>query len=76
MMHGHAENPILFNKKYKDWTSRTLAIPRTPLRPITSQFCLNPHPPQSGSHMCISPKVINELNDIFHYLLKGVSIKS
>ena len=55
-------------KKNKDWTARTLAnappspIP-TPLRPITSHFCLttpfplppSPHPHQSGRHMCISP---------------------
>ena len=29
----------------------------TPLRPITSHFCVTPPPtPQSGRHMCITPK--------------------
>ena len=42
MMPGHAANPIFFNKKNKDSTSRTLATPRTPLRPLTSQFYLTP----------------------------------
>ena len=27
MMSGHDANPIFFNKKNKDWTSRTLANP-------------------------------------------------
>ena len=27
MMSGHGENPIFFNKKNKDWTSRTLRNP-------------------------------------------------
>ena len=47
MMSDHGANPISFNKK-KDWTSRTLANPpppSTPLRPITSNFCLNPPNP-------------------------------
>ena len=31
-------------------------LPPTPLRPITSHFCLAPtlHPPQSERHMCIT----------------------
>ena len=36
MMSGHGGNPISFNKKNKDWTSRTLASPPTPLRPNIS----------------------------------------
>ena len=27
MMSGHGANPIFFNKKNKDWKSRTLATP-------------------------------------------------
>ena len=30
MMPGHGENPIFFNKKNKDWKSRTLATPSPP----------------------------------------------
>ena len=26
------------------------------LRPITFHFCITPQPPQSGRHMCITPK--------------------
>ena len=44
MMSGHGANPISFNKKNKDLTSRTLATP-TPLSPITSHFCLTTPPP-------------------------------
>ena len=44
MMSGHGGNPIFCNKKNKDWTSRTLAIPHS-LRPITSHFCLTLPPP-------------------------------
>ena len=57
MMSGHGANSIFFNKKDKDWTSRTLATPH-PLQPITSYLCLYPPilPPKSGRHMCITPK--------------------
>ena len=51
----HGGNPIFFNKKNKGWTPRTLTNPPTPLRPITSHFCLTPYPPQSGRHMFIAP---------------------
>ena len=30
MMSGHNPNSVFFNKKNKDWTSRTLANPATP----------------------------------------------
>ena len=52
MMAGHGANPIFFKK------NKELEPPPTPLHPITSHFCLNPHPPfppQSGRHMCITP---------------------
>ena len=42
MMSGHDANSIFFNKKNKDWTSRKLAFPLTPLRPITSRFFIIP----------------------------------
>ena len=55
MMSDHGANPIFFNKKNKDWASRTLAIPR----PSTSDnISFLPDPsttPQSGRHMCITP---------------------
>lgn len=67
MMSDHGANPIFFNKKNNDWTSRTLANPH-PLHPITSQshFCLAPHlpflkveiihasPPEKGKNLKIS----------------------
>ena len=57
-MYGHGANPIFFNKKDKDWTSRTLAKPH-PLHPITSHFYLSlqPPPPQSGHHIFVTPKM-------------------
>ena len=30
MMSGHGGNPIFFNKKNKDWTSKTLVNPPPP----------------------------------------------
>ena len=38
MMSDHGANPIFFDKKNKDWTSRTLANLPPTLRPITSYF--------------------------------------
>ena len=54
-MSNHGANPIFFNKKNKDWTSRTLANPPPPLRPIASHFCLNPPPPLKVDVICVSP---------------------
>ena len=69
MMSDHGTNPIFFDKKNKDWTSRTLATPPPPLRLITSHFCLNlpPHPSlsQSGRHMCINPYINHFLRFYF-----------
>ena len=39
MMSSHGANPILFNEKNKDWTSRTLANPQ----PRTSDKISSPH---------------------------------
>ena len=44
-MPGHDTNLIFFNKKNKDWTSKTLATP------LPSTFCLTRTPSQSGRHM-------------------------
>ena len=53
MMSGHGANPNFFNEKDKDLTSRTLA--NRP--PHTSDNLFLPYPtPQSGRHMCITPK--------------------
>ena len=41
MMPVYGTNPNFFNKKIKDWTSRTLATPH-PLHMIISNFCINP----------------------------------
>ena len=44
MMSGHDPNPIFFNKKKIGRPEHSLTSPPTPQRPITSHFCLNPHP--------------------------------
>ena len=55
VMSGHGANSIFFNKKNKNWTSRTLATPHLPLRPITSHFCLTPPPiPIKVDVICLS----------------------
>ena len=53
MLSGHRANPIFFNKKDKDWTS-------TPLRPITSHFCLTPLRPLTSKvdAICISLPIL------------------
>ena len=38
MMSGHGANPIFFNKKNKDWMSRTLANPPPPTSDNISFF--------------------------------------
>ena len=40
-MSGHGANPIFFNKKNKDWTSRTLT---PPLPPTSDNISFLPHP--------------------------------
>ena len=57
MMSGHGVNPIFFDKKNEDWTSRTLANPSPFLHPITSHFCLtpSPSPPVQVDVICVSP---------------------
>ena len=58
MMSGQGANPIFFNKKNKDWTSKTRVTPHL-LRPITSYFCLTPPPPPQlplrVDVICVSP---------------------
>ena len=46
-MSGHGANPIFFNKKNKDWTSRILAKPPRPTSDNISFF--PPPPPHSPS---------------------------
>ena len=68
-MSGHGANPFFFNKKDKDWASRTLDT-SSPIRPITFPFYRTPcHPPQSGRHMGITHNclyIVNWRN--FHHL--------
>ena len=55
-MSGDGANPIFFNEKNKDWTSRTLAnSPPTYVREHLI-FTLAPPPRRSGRHMCITLK--------------------
>ena len=55
MMFGHSPNQIFFNKKKIGRPEHSL--PPTPLRPITSHFCLIPSPPPlKVDIMCITPK--------------------
>ena len=61
MMSGHGANPIFFNKKKKDWASRILATQPTHLRPITSHFCVIPHPLKLGV-TCVSSLISFVLN--------------
>ena len=57
MMSGHGANPIFFNKKNKDWTSRTVANPPPPYVRYYLNFTLPPlsTPPQSGRHNVYHP---------------------
>ena len=48
-MFGHGANSIFFNRKNKDWTSRTLANPPPPTSDNISYFTC-------GRHLCITPK--------------------
>ena len=45
MMFGHDANPIFFNKKNKDCTSRALAIPQPP---TSDSISFLPYPPPSS----------------------------
>ena len=51
-MPGHATNPIFFNKKNKDWTSRTPANPH-PSTPNNISFF--PYPHLKVDVICVSP---------------------
>ena len=57
-MSGHGANSIFFNKNNVQITLQP-PPPPIPLRPIISHFCLTPIPPQSGTHICITPKSIS-----------------
>ena len=45
MMPGHGAKPIFFNKKNKDWTSRTHAKPPLPYVRYHLSLALTPPPP-------------------------------
>ena len=58
MVSGHGGNPIsLITKKIKIGRPE----PPTPLRPITSHFCLTPKPPASlkVDTICVSPQKVH-----------------
>ena len=56
-MSGHAANPIFFNKKNKDWTSRILAKPSPPTSDNIS-FLPPPIPiPLKVYVTCVSPHI-------------------
>ena len=47
----------------------------TPLRPITSHFCLTPPRlpiPQSGRHMCITPYDILRKKQLYYWYLEKI----
>ena len=54
MISGYGANPIFFNEKIKDWTSRKSPTSHPAISDIIS-FLPLPNPPQSGRHMCITP---------------------
>ena len=57
-MSGHSANPVFFNKKSKDWTSRTFATPPLlPHPPTSDNISFLSYPPllQGGRHMFITP---------------------
>ena len=68
-----AQIPFSLIKKIKTGRAEHSLTP--PLRPITSDFCLTPHPLQSGRHMCITTYQgvqkgtlgTNELNTLLRY---------
>ena len=63
-MSGHGANPIFFNKKNKDWTSRTLANPPSPTSDNISFLPYPPTPPQSGRNMLL---LISTIYKLFRY---------
>ena len=54
MMSGHGTNPILFNKKNKEWTSRTLANPPIPITSDNSSFLSYPPTLLKVDVICVS----------------------
>ena len=68
----HAANPIFFNKKNKDWTSRTLAKPPSPTSDNISFLSLSHphrHPPQSGGHVCITSYIHSIILFMFRQII-------
>ena len=63
MMSSHGASPIFFIKR-KDRLDVQSTRPSPPpaLRPITSHFCLIPLLPESGNHMCITPKGFSKVD--------------
>ena len=54
-MSGHGANPIFFNKKNKDWTSRTLANPPPPHPTMSDNISILPYlPPRMCTPLTVS----------------------
>ena len=58
MMSGHGANPIFFNKKNKDWTSRTLANPHPPTFDDISFLPYLSSTPLKVDVICVSPLIV------------------
>ena len=62
MMSDHGANPTSFNKRKKDWTSKTLANPPPP-SPTSDNFPYTlppsppPPPPVKVDIVCVSPSI-------------------
>ena len=60
-MSGHGINPIFFNKKNKDWTSRTIVNQPSYVRQHLI-LALSLTPPQGGYRRCITREGYHLLN--------------
>ena len=59
-MSDHGANPIFFNKKSKDWTSRTLGNPPPP---TSDNISFLPYPPP---HLKVDVIYVSPLKAVFH----------
>ena len=66
MMSGHGANPICFNKKRKIGRPEH-SLTLTPKSDNISFLPYLPHHPQSGRHMCITPKMKMIILRKFHF---------
>ena len=75
MMFGHGANPVFFDKRIKDWTSRTLVNPTHPLHPVTSSGnILHPFTLLKVDVICVSPLTVNSFL-LLYYIYFGISLE-